>query len=54
MSKYICIFALIIADPAAIRGVALGTLADYLPLISLKQAPVTGSNLFMLGSGAVS
>ena len=35
VSKYICIFALIIADSAAIRGVTLGPLGDYLVLFGL-------------------
>jgi len=34
--------ATIIVDSAAIRGMALGTFADYLALLSLTQAPVTG------------
>jgi hypothetical protein len=34
--------ALVIADSAAIRGVALGPLADYLALLGLMQASVTG------------
>ena len=34
--------AVIVADSAAIRGVTLGTLADYLTLLSLMQAQVTG------------
>ena len=49
--------ALIIADSVAIRGVPLGSLADYLAQLSLMQASVTGqcqpapsiANLFLTG-----
>jgi len=49
----------IIADTAAIKGMPLGTFADYLALISLMQAPITGrcqpapsiANLFMTACG---
>ena len=51
--------ATIIADTAAIKGMPLGTFADYLALISLMQAPITGrcqpapsiANLFMTACG---
>jgi hypothetical protein len=51
--------ATIIADSNAIKGVALGTFADYVTLLSLAQAPVTGqcqpapsiANLFLSNCG---